>query len=264
MFSRNRTKNKNRASLFLAALFGAIGAYAALPGCIGTSVGNPPGAEVKLAVVGTETGEAPPESAKAPAIDVGGGVVIEEAWISLAEIGLHAAGTCGLGGDSPDVPGVIAAELVTGSIYPEAPLWERPAGESYCAFRTRVSPLGAAVDNTPGELAGHAALVRGTRADGTPFEAQIDLTDVILIMGSKGPSFRLEEGPVSLILAFDLSAWFTPGLLDAAEVTDGLIAINATANKEIEKALRLRIPTSSRLFSDANADGRLNPGDGEL
>jgi hypothetical protein len=87
---------------------------------------------------------------------------------------------------------------------------------------------------------------------------------VILIMGSKGPSFRLEEGPVSLILAFDLSAWFTPGLLDAAEVTDGLIAINATANKEIEKALRLRIPTSSRLFSDANADGRLNPGDGEL
>ena len=264
MFSRNRTKNKNRASLFLAALFGAIGAYAALPGCIGTSVGNPPGAEVKLAVVGTETGEAPPESAKAPAIDVGGGVVIEEAWISLAEIGLHAAGTCGLGGDSPDVPGVIAAELVTGSIYPEAPLWERPPNESYCAFRARMSPLSEAISNTPAELTGHAALIRGTRADGTPFEAQIDLTDVISITGSKGPDFRLGTGLVGLILAFDLGAWFSPGILDTAQVTDGAIAISADSNKEIEKSLRLRIPTSSRLFSDANGDGRLNPGDGEL
>ena len=277
MLLRNRNKDTNLngntrrrrsntiGALFAAALgaLGAFGAFGALPGCVGTSVGNPPGAEVKLAIVGTGS-VTPVPSAKGNAIDVGGGVTIEEAWISLADIGLHAAGTCGVGGESPDVLGPIAAELVTGSIYPEAPLWERPSDESYCAFRTRMSPLGAAVSNTPGELTGHAALIRGTRGDGTPFEAQIDLTDVILIMGSKGPNFRLGTGLVGLILAFDLSDWFTPGLLDAAQVTDGWIAISAGSNKEIEKTLRLRIPTSSSLFSDANGDGRLNPGDGEL
>jgi hypothetical protein len=252
-------------SFLVAGLLGAlgIGAPAALSGCVGTSVGNPPGAEVKLAVVGTGSID-PPPSEKVQSIDVGGGILVEEAWVSLTEIGLHAAGMCGVSDGSPDVPGTIAAELVTGSIYPEAPLWERPAGESYCAFRTRLSPLSAPIDNTPEALAGHAVLIRGTRGDGTPFEARIDLTDVILITGSKGPDFRLGTGLVGLILAFDLGSWFSPGMLDAAQVTDGSIAINAASNKEIEKSLRLRIPASSQLFTDANGDGRLNPGDGEL
>lgn len=268
MFFQNKNTKRYRSNTigaFVAAVLGALFISAAVAGCVGTSVGNPPGAEVKLAVVGVGSAEpAPAASAKATSIDAGSGVVIEEAWISLAEIGLRAAGTCGPGSGSPDVPGPIAAELVTGSIYPEAPLWERPADETYCGLRARISPLGEAIGNAPGDLTGSSALIRGSRADGTPFEAQIDLTGVILIMGSKGPDFRLDPGLSGLILAFDLGAWFPPGILDAAEVTDGWIAINADTNKEIEKSLRQRIPTSSRLFTDTNGDGRLNAGDGEL
>jgi hypothetical protein len=249
--------------LVLSALFSAaLAASAALPGCVGTSVGNPPGAEVKLAVVGTGGVEA--ASLNEAAIEVEGGIVIKEAWISLTEIGLHAAGTCGMGGESPDVPGPIAAELVTGSIYPEAPLWERPPDESYCAFRTRVSPLSDTISNIPLELLGHSALIRGERGDGTPFEARVDVMDLILITGSNGPDFRLGTGLVGLILAFDLGAWFDPGLMAAAQATNGTILISPESNKEIEKDMRQRIPTSSRLFTDANGDGRLNPGDGEL
>lgn len=266
MFLRNK-KNANRKAItktsVVSALVGALLAAAAIvPGCSGTSVGNPPGADVKLAVVGTGQVDGP--SVSKMAIDIGEGVVIKEAWVALTEIGLKATGTCGIGGDSVDAPGPIAAELVTGSIYPEAPLWERPPDESYCAFRARMSPLGDTISNVPLDLLGYSVLVRGERGDGTPFEAQVDVMDLIQITGSKGPDFRLGAGLVGIILAFDLGAWFNPAELAAAQATDGKVVINATTNKEIEKSLRQRIPTSSRLFSDANGDGRLNEGDGEL
>jgi hypothetical protein len=53
-------------------------------------------------------------------------------------------------------------------------------------------------------------------------------------------------------------------MLDAAEVKDGAILINAESNKELEKSLRQMIPASSSLFRDVNGDGRLNDGDEEL
>ena len=89
-----RMRNHLLSTLFLATLTPIAVTLTALPGCLGTSVGNPPGAEVKLAVVGTRGVDAP--SLNEAAIDVGDGIVIKEAWVALTEIGLHAAGTCGM------------------------------------------------------------------------------------------------------------------------------------------------------------------------
>jgi hypothetical protein len=248
----------HRRSDFVAAI------SALLLGCGGTSVGNPPGASVKLGVVGTAS---PTQEASQPldvVVDVGGGVMIEEAWVALREIDLRASGTCEGSSVDHDVPGPIAVDLLTGSLYPEAPVWDRAPDEAYCEFRTRVETLEAPIESAPEELVGYGVYIWGTRADGTPFVAQVKVADMVRIKGKKGPEIRLGEGLVGILLAFDLSTWFDVPMLDAAAPTGGVIEISKDSNAELEKSLRKTIPASSRLFDDANRDGRLNKGESEL
>jgi hypothetical protein len=121
-------------------LFGLfiVGSLAATTGCLGTSVGNPPGAdtsEVKLGVVRSD-------EVKASLHAAGSGFTIDEAWIALGDIELLDSGRCAKYDDDDsveiDFEGPSAADLLAGKVHPVTPQWERMAGQEYCALRVGV------------------------------------------------------------------------------------------------------------------------------
>lgn len=247
-----------RAIPWFLVLFG----LASLPSCSGTAVGNPPSAEVKLAVVGTSSSLEQGEPVKA--LDVGGGIQIEEAWVALRDIGLRSAKSCDAELQDSDVLGPVAVDLVAGITYPEIPAWEQPPDERYCAVKVKLRPLEEAIGSAPEELLDHTVYIRGTRGDGTPFIVQGDLAVNLKTGAKSGPEFMLGQGLIGLILAFDLSAWLDQEQMNAAEVTDGVILIGGDHNKEMGKALLGRIPASTLLFRDEDRDGKLDEDDGEI
>jgi hypothetical protein len=236
---------------------------AALLGCSGTSVGNPPSADVNLAVVGTNDNSL--VSSEANEVDVGSGIRLEEAWVSLREIKLQTSGTCNEDDDGEyDVAGPFAAELVGGTIYPEIPSWTRLPGERYCEIRTKLRSAELAIPGASPDLEGSAVVIRGTRGDGAPFVARVALATNVRISAKKAPTFALEGALSSFLLAFDFGSWLDAMLLDAAVPEDGVIVIDAISNKEVEKSLRQRVPATARLFRDKNDDAKLNSGDDEI
>lgn len=236
------------------------GVFVAQAACVGTSVGNPPGADaspVQIAVVGES-------DATKIAPTAAGAVTINEAWIVLRDVGLMRAGTCSKGVASVDFEGPVAANLLTGELLPEAPSWQRDVGETYCALRTQVKGAGAEIAGAPANLVDAGIFVAGARGDGTPFELRSDL-DSDLQLGAPGKAeFALEEGPVGLLLTFDINTWVSPSLLNQAEVKNGVIKADNGNNAAIAEDAKQKIPGSAKLLRDKNRNGALDPEDGAL
>lgn len=236
---------------------------AALLGCSGTAVGNPPSADVKLAVVGTADDSF--VSSGASEINIGSGITLEEVWVSLREIKLQTWGMCDEDDDGEhDVAGPFAAELVGGTTHPEIPSWTQPAGERYCELRAKLRSAHVAIPGASPDLEESAVVMRGTRGDGAAFVARVSLATQVRISAKKAPMFALEGELSSLLLAFNFGSWLDAALLDAAVPEGGVIVIDAMSNKEIEKSLRQRVPATGRLFRDQNDDAKLNGGDDEI
>jgi hypothetical protein len=229
-------------------------ALAAL-GCTGSSIGNPPGADIQLGVVG-RSGPMP------AALEIAGGVTIDQAWIALQDVDLRNLGTCtGEDDMSYDVSGPVAADLLKGQVYPAAPQWVRPGNEIYCALQTKLEVLETNIPGTPTELGGHTVFVTGTRGDTTPFEVRNDLSSRLDLGPSAAGGFILGTGSKGMLLVFDLAEWLDASLLNAADVSDGMILIDRDNNTNIASDLEDRIPQSAILFRDGNRDGMLNEND---
>jgi hypothetical protein len=235
-------------------------------GCSGTSVGNPPGADVKLAAAGTIEDLPPVSQKQAPKNSLSGGITVSSVWVVLRGIDLRESGSCAGTVDdaSRDAPGAYAADLLTGTIYPEAPRWERLGGESYCALDLTMGPLPSPIEGAPVELVEGGAYVEGARADGTPFEVRVPIDEELRLGALGKPEFVLGEGPVGLLATFTMNAWLNPSLLDQAVIKDGSIVADDAENAEIAESVRLRIPESARLMRDKDRDGALSEEDGEL
>lgn len=233
---------------------------AAAAGCVGTSVGNPPGmdsTEVQLGVVGSI-------DAKKLAHVASGEVTITDAWISLADIGLQDAGLCAKSAGPVDYVGPIAANLLTGEVLPEPPTWERSATERYCEMRVDARRADAVIDGAPADLVEYGVFMRGTRADGTPFELRADIDAELRIGATSNADFALEPGAVGLLLTFDFNQWINASLLNQAVVKNGVIHADKIENKSVADSAKQQIPGSARLMRDKNRDGQLDGGDSAL
>lgn len=224
-------------------------------GCSGTSIGNPPGAQIKLGVAG--------RSEPLPGqLQIGGGITIDRAWIALEDMDLRNGGTC-TGEDDMDydAPGPIAADLLTGEVYPARPEWLRPGNETYCALQAKLDRAAAPIPNAPVELADHSVFMTGTRSDAMPFEVRSDISQQMELGPSAG-EFVFGTGPKGMLIVFDLAEWLDPALLSAADVSNAVILIDKDNNTDIANDLEDRIPQSATLFRDGNRDGMLNENDG--
>jgi hypothetical protein len=234
-----------------------------MPGCIGTSVGNPPGveaSEVKLSVVRSD-------DIKAMVHALGSRFTIDEAWIALGDIELLDSGRCAKSDDEDeeiDFRGPSAADLLAGMVYPMTPHWRQMADQEYCALRVSVRASEQPIEGTPAELQQYGVFVRGTRGDGTPFEVRTEVDEALKLAATGKQDFTLEGGPVGLLIAFNVSSWINASLLDQAEVKNGVIEANKSQNAAIAESARKAIPMSARLVKDKNRNGVLDAEDSEL
>lgn len=230
--------------------------------CTGTSVGNPPGAQVQLGVVGTADENTPtaPQQGVGP---LGGGIVINEAWISLGHFQLNSVEQCA-GGGSPDVSGIFAVNLIDNEMMPSRPVWERDRDELYCALSAQIEPLAQPIEGLPAALSEAPVYVEGVRGDGIPFRISVSMEEPLRLEPLGKNEFELQDNLDAFLVEFNLNAWMNAGELAKAEPKDGWVVANATENAEVAKNMRARIGSSARLLRDKDKNGKFNAGDEEL
>ena len=135
-------------------------------------------------------------------------------------------------------PGAFRRNLLTGTLFPEAPEWQRLSNESYCALETGVGPASSAIEGAPEALAEGGAYLRGARADGTPLEILVPVDEALQLGPSGKEAFVLGQGPVGLLVTFNMNSWINPSLLDKAQVKGGAIYADAEENAELAESVQ--------------------------
>lgn len=205
-----------------------------LHGCVGTETGNPPAALVV-------------RSSAPEAVTIGEGtgtIVVQSAWVSIEAVHAVEGPAC----DRVDVgsPGRgRAVDLVTG------PFFEGPELVEVCGFHLAFGPAVDLPPGAPDDIGEHAVVVRGQRADGSAFEAQIAPSSVDVLASAP---FTLPEGR-TVLLAFDAARWFQDvDLAGAVADPDGTTRIR----DERLSAFEGGFAASVSAYEDTDADGVLD------
>ena len=193
-------------------------------------------------------------------LDLASGDRIAQAMIAAEKLELKPGQSCG------DEEGEEEGE--EGELDVEGPILADLAGEGVVG-----GPLAFDVDESSfcelgldlhadEQLGGASVLLRGSRADGVPFEVHSELSER-LELESEGAPFTLEKGDAALVLAFDLGAWVEA--LELASLTAGadgtIMVVKDTGNEAVERALERfeeAVKKSARLVRDGDGDAELD------
>ena len=129
-------------------------------------------------------------------------------------------------------------------VYPPSSLTLDSFVAEYCSIQADLAPPSTELPTT------HLA---GTRADGTPFELTSRQTLALDLTAPAGQVFN----PTKLVLGADLATWLADVDLDAAEVTDDSVLIDADHNAELLESFEAATVSALSLYFDANDDGLL-------
>jgi hypothetical protein len=189
-------------------------------------------------------------------IDVGssgaGGTVLQEAWLAFGEVTLLSEDECAnLGEIDIFGPTLVAADLARG----DTRIRLEVAAQAYCGLAVPLN-LHSAADELPEDapegLADHSIVLRGMRADGTPFELMHAEQETLELAGD----FDVEPDGPALLLYFDVAQWMQGIDLDAAELgDDGVIHIDVEHNRALLDAYEVNLECSLELYSDVDEDG---------
>jgi hypothetical protein len=185
---------------------------------------------------------------------------IEAAWFNLDVVTVSATG-CG----APDHPDLEIAALGLGDHAAgnhNSTAFEVDPG-SFCRVDLPFVSVPDDASSGPARLRGHAILLEGRLADGTPFSILSDAVPKLPLQSEPG-GFELVAGSADALVAFDFAAWL--GRLDftAATLTDGVLEISAELNRELLEQFDEDLGAGVVLYRDANADGQLDDEPEEL
>lgn len=225
----------------------------------GTDVGN--GATVTFDMRGFEEKPAPEDAGKAkPAsLQLATGDRIDELWIVVDRFKLRADGKCAAGEEEPtepvDAKGPFVAEVLSTGIVGALPVATVPEG-AYCRFEMSLHALEPeeAPMSAPAELVEATVLMRGERADGTPF----------VVRSAKGASFKLNavDEPFTVrdgtpfFLGVELSSLVESLDLDSLDGAE--IVVDDTSNEDRLADFEDALKSAVRLFEDQDRDGDLS------
>lgn len=223
-----------------------------LAGCLGTETGNPPA----TAQLGVDTHSSNPAAVSVR--EERGGIVVDEAWLALERLALVPAESC----ETMDVfPG--AKLEAADHANPEPAFVDLEAeSDSFCALRVRFVASAIVPAGAPSELSDHAIVIRGRRADGTPFEIWSRASIDVAVRSIEG-SFALpeDESMRGLFLGFDVATWLSDiGLGETSPDLDGMIKVSSEHNADVLDAFESNLASGLELFRDADLDGRPDPG----
>lgn len=192
---------------------------------------------------------------------------IEEAWVAFGDPLFLGKGECGMIDDIPmRGPTRIAADLAA----PDATIELEVEPGTSCGMWVPINGRTPEADlpkGAPPELAMASIVLRGARADGTPFILEHDEQDELEVVATRGTFDVSELGP-TLFLAFDVADLMRNVDLDAMDVkpdADGLIRINGTDNHmALHEAFDLQLECSLELYRDEDGNGELDEGSDAL
>lgn len=180
---------------------------------------------------------------------------IDNAWFDLERVTVSQRGGCGIdGAESFEIPALGLGDHATGKhnfttfVGPQA------------AFCNVELPFAAVSEQTPGapdRLRGHALLLEGTLADGTPFSLVSDTAPSLLLSAEPG-GFELERGRSEALIAFDFANWLEDVDFASAKRESGRIMISATENGALLAAFEAKLGSGVALYRDSDGDGVLD------
>lgn len=185
------------------------------------------------------------------------GSVLSEAWIAFGELAFLSQEQCAMFGEvEGDATTLVITDLaragVVISIDAEA--------EGHCGMivplpaRNDVLPAGA-----PDELRGNSIVLRGARADGTPFLLTHPEDEDLELEAIDGAIEALDR---TLLLSFDVATWMRDVDLEGAIVgDDGVIHINARENSELLDRFEVNLECSLELYADGDGNGSVDAAD---
>lgn len=231
---------------------GAVLSAGFLVGCgggpkSGTDVGN--GREIRLQIRAYE-------EATQRSTTLQDGARVDELWMVVGRIRMTPGADCDSDDDKVDIEGPVVVDLL-GETAPSMPLLIGSESGSFCQLRVAFEkataeelPAGA-----PAGLAEQSVVMRGVRADGTPFEVISDVNDEYSLEAKDG-TFELPVGGNPLFLAYELGAWMTA--LDLDNLTGDPILVSKDENSGNLSDFEDAVKGSAKLLRDGDEDGELD------
>lgn len=221
--------------------------------CGGSVIPNPgtPIRDVRLQVRGIDS-----TTARISVRRLAPGISITEARMALGRIrfrqGTDCASISSESSEDIEFEGPYVADLLSNTTVPDLGTQSIEVG-SYCRIELRMEKVGD-----------ESLRIEGTRGDGTPFIAVLDVDSDFKLENSSG-GFQVEEGttPVDFFITFDLAAWLSGVNLDTAEVLSGEIRIDKDHNETILDQITENVKRSADLFEDQDGDGALEDSERE-
>lgn len=223
----------------------------------GTDVGN--GATVTFDLRGFEEKPKDPEDAQQNSLVLTSGTRVDELWVVVDRFKLSAKGKCAKDdvpeNDEFDAKGPFVAEILSTGVLGSLPMASVPEGE-YCRFEMRLHELSEAEApaSAPSDLVGFAVLMRGQRADGTPFTVRTK-QPVQFRLDATESTFSVSDGR-PFLLGFELSRLVQS--LDLATVEGDEILVDPMNDPERLKDFDEALRHAPRLFEDLDGDGDLS------
>lgn len=176
---------------------------------------------------------------------------IDSAWFALGEVTVSGK-SCEGGGDSFVAPALGAGDHASGAHNTTA--FEAPTG-AFCSVELPFLEVEETAANQPPELAGHAVVLQGALANGTPFEIVSDVHPVVEL-ASRAEGFVLDADRANLLLAFDFAVWLEAVDWAAASANaDGELVISKAENSAMLTQFDAALGDGVALYRDRDGDG---------
>ncbi|MCA9612633.1 MAG: hypothetical protein H6721_04350 [Sandaracinus sp.] len=235
----------------------ALGLVLTFASCVGTETGNP-------AVPTTLTLALHSTNPSVVSVRGDQGLVVEDAWIHIAEISFTSAAVCRAEDDDREVelPGPFFVELGDVAANLRDLLLRRSA---YCGIEVDLERSPRQVpDVAPVELSRNTLVVRGRTAAGTPFVV-VTQEEFELEIQSNDRPFSVDELSSRLVLSFDVARWFDGLDLDALTPGEGgRVHVTLFENEPTLRAFEANVEAAMELARDSNANGLLDDDDDVL
>ena len=215
-----------------------------LAACTGTETGTP-SARARLGL------EAETTMPDVVSLRAGAGVVVTEARATVASVDFRGHASCAETSDGLDLESVGPIDFFD----PAANVQDFDLDEgAYCRVLVRLEPAA--------EGARDALVVRGTRADGTPFEWLHDGPSTLDLAAGDALFLHGPDAHDAYILGLDLAALFRGADLGTAVPgADGTLHLHAAENAALDTRLRESVVAAALLHDDLDEDGILDPED---
>jgi hypothetical protein len=232
-------------------------ATAALLGCAGGSeTGNPAlPTPISLGVRSSDV--------DAIAISQGAqGTLLAQAWVAFGEPVFLDAAQCARFGNI-NLPN--ATLKVADLAQPDVRVSIHLHDGTYCGVALPLQNATTVLpDGAPSELLDHSILLRGKRADATPFSLAYPEHDE-LELAAVSASIHVTADSAPLLLSFDVATWMDGVDLDSGEIdSDGVIRIDAASNPLLLNRFEQNLACSLELYADQNGDAQVDGTDTRL